>query len=162
MQITMDSRQRVLRTLSFQPVDRVPFDLMEGAVWPELLDYFRQEHAIDNPAEVIEFLDPDFRWTFLAYLGPKSTEQNNSPAPVERQGYTKPVVAGPLAQAETSPMWRLTTCPTPTGGDGGLSPGASNTRKSPGLALMDPALLDSLRSLGMQAAMVRWSLSQDF
>ena len=97
----MDSRQRVLRTLSFQPVDRVAFDLMEGAVWPELLAYFRQEHAIDDPAGVIEFLDPDFRWTFLAYLGPQPAEQDNSPAPMEKAGYTKPVVTGPLAQAES-------------------------------------------------------------
>ncbi len=111
----MNSRERVLRTLAFQQTDRPPFDLMEGCIWPELLDYFRTEHGLHNPEEVMESLDPDFRWTFLNYQGPPP-ETVPSPEPGEKSSaLSKEVVSGPLAKAAsiaeieaypwTNPAW---------------------------------------------------------
>lgn len=89
----------MLKTLQFEPVDRVPFDLMEGAVWPELLDYFRGHHQVGDAAEVIEFLNPDFRWTFLVYQGPVPDEQPATSPPDKVKTFSKAVVEGPLAHA---------------------------------------------------------------
>lgn len=103
----MNSRQRVLRTLNFQPVDRPAYDLMEGCVWPELQEYFRQQHGLETYDQVIEFLDPDFRWTFLNYRPPQDAPPPVAPAapgnllPADQRLYSKTVVDGPLAQAET-------------------------------------------------------------
>ena len=41
----MTHRERVLAAFQFRPTDRVAFDLMEGSVWPALMDYFRRAHA---------------------------------------------------------------------------------------------------------------------
>lgn len=43
---------------------------MEQQVWPELMEYFRRVHRLSDPAEVLEFLDTDFRWTWAQYQGP--------------------------------------------------------------------------------------------
>ena len=103
--LLMNSRERVLRSLSFQPVDRPAYDLMEGCVWPELQEYFRRQYGLETYDQVIEFLDPDFRWTFLNYRAPEDAPP--PPAPPEappgpdHRLYSKTVAAGPLAQAET-------------------------------------------------------------
>jgi len=96
----MDSRQRVLRTLRFEATDRPPYDLMEGCVWPELLEYYRQNYGLETADQVLDFLDTDFRWTFLEYLGP--------PAPPAAKLLTagqaassKAVAVGPLAHASS-------------------------------------------------------------
>ena len=96
----MNPRQRVLRTFDFQPTDRPPFDLMEGCVWPELLDYFRQSHHLENEAQVIEFLAPDFRWVFPAYTGPLAAPAPEPP-PAADKARSKAVKKGPLAGATT-------------------------------------------------------------
>ena len=94
----MDSRERVFRTLRCEPTDRPPYDLMEGAVWPELQDYFRERHGLNDGAAVVDFLDPDFRWA-----GPP----NRSPDAWDyfwrwiSDDYRKGRAAGPLASAET-------------------------------------------------------------
>jgi hypothetical protein len=72
----MNSRERVLKTFRFESTDRVPFDLMEGCVWPELLDYFRERHNLQDVASVIDHVDPDFRWSFLEYTGPSPEAQD--------------------------------------------------------------------------------------
>ncbi len=87
----MNSRERVLRTLAFQPTDRAPYDLMEGAVWPELQTYFRETHGLTEYGQVIEYLDPDFRWAFM------HTTHAWERYPASRWG----LAAGPLAEAET-------------------------------------------------------------
>lgn len=63
-------RERVLRAFRFESIDRVPYDLMESSVWPELLDYFRRTRGCTNEDEVRDYLDPDFRWAFMSYKGP--------------------------------------------------------------------------------------------
>jgi uroporphyrinogen decarboxylase len=95
----MNSRQRVLLTLAFEETDRPPFDLMEGCVWPELLEYFRVTKGLQDASSVIEYLDPDFRWTFLQYNGPVTETPDDAATPSKVS--SKEVVLGPLSEAET-------------------------------------------------------------
>jgi uroporphyrinogen decarboxylase len=90
-------RERVLRTLRFKKTDRVPYDLMEGAIWPELMDYFRTAHGLESPDQVYAFLDADFRWCGMRYVGPEQSPK----AADESTTFTKDVSRGPLADAET-------------------------------------------------------------
>ena len=97
----MNSRERVLRTLRCEPTDRPAFDLVEGAIWPELQAYFQERHGLTDPQSIIEFLDPDFRW-------PGMPAQVRDVAAVwdafwswTGEGYRKGRAAGPLAHAET-------------------------------------------------------------
>jgi uroporphyrinogen decarboxylase len=68
---------------------------MEGSVWPELLDYFRLEHGLTTPDDVYEFLDVDFRWVTMDYVGPERPDLHAD------GNYTFAVAHGPLAGAET-------------------------------------------------------------
>ena len=95
----MNSRQRVLNTLNFQPVDRAPYDLMEGCVWPELQQYFRTTFGLEDYDQVIEFLDPDFRWGFSGFQTPPE-EANPNPSTVEAKA-SRVVGSGPVAGART-------------------------------------------------------------
>lgn len=97
----MNQRQRVLQTLRFEATDRPPFDLMEGCVWPELLEYFRLQYGWESPERVIEEIDPDFRWTFLQYQGPPLPEAEPAP-PATPLKTPKAVAGGPLAGASTA------------------------------------------------------------
>jgi uroporphyrinogen decarboxylase len=97
----MNSRERALRALRCEPTDRPPFDLIEGAIWPELLDYFRKRRGLGDAASVIEFLDPDFRW-------PTMPDQARDPSEVWDafwrwidDDYRKGRARGPLAGAQT-------------------------------------------------------------
>ena len=56
----MTHRDRVLKTFRFEPTDRLPCDLSESKVWPELMDYFRQEHCLADEESVRGLLDLDF------------------------------------------------------------------------------------------------------
>jgi uroporphyrinogen decarboxylase len=95
----MNARQRVLDCLNFQPVDRPPFDLMEGCVWAELLEFFRSTLNLQDPKQVIDFLDPDFRWGFSGFLPDPAAP---APAPDLDEGRASKIVAtGPLAAAQT-------------------------------------------------------------
>ncbi len=94
----MKPRERVLKTLRFEQVDRVAYDLMEGAVWPELMAYFESEHGLGNEDDVRDFLGTDFRWIYMDYQGP-SEEQGASPD--ERKTYSREVMKGPLFEAKT-------------------------------------------------------------
>jgi uroporphyrinogen decarboxylase len=97
----MTPRERALRAFRFEANDRVPFDLMEGFVWPELLDYFRAEHGVNEAQDVVEALDPDFRWLWMQYEQPgPAAEKKQPPAPSEPI-YSRTVAAGPLAEART-------------------------------------------------------------
>ncbi len=67
-------RERVLQTFRFAATDSPPVDLMEGCVWPELLDYFRRQHGCQDANAVLDLLDTDFRWAFVNYQGPQPPE----------------------------------------------------------------------------------------
>ncbi len=95
----MNARQRVLNTLHFLPVDRTPYDLMEGCVWSELLAYFQTTHHLKDADQVIETLDPDFRWGFSGFLPESSDPQSGQPE--EKSKSSKAVSVGPLAAAQT-------------------------------------------------------------
>ncbi|HHW31856.1 MAG TPA: hypothetical protein GXX20_09335 [Clostridiaceae bacterium] len=60
----MTHRERVLRTFAFKEVDKVAFDLMENTSWPELDSFFAKEYGLYSTAEILDFLDCDFRWAF--------------------------------------------------------------------------------------------------
>ena len=68
----MNSRERVFRTLRFEPTDRPPHDVMEGAVWTELQDYFHDQHGLTDAGAVVDFLDTDFRWAGLGIEPPQT------------------------------------------------------------------------------------------
>ena len=61
----MTYRERVLNTFAFKPVDRNPVSVMEGNVWPSLMEYFTNKHGFKDKEEVFNYLNDDFRW-FLA------------------------------------------------------------------------------------------------
>jgi uroporphyrinogen decarboxylase len=78
---------------------------MEGAVWPELQMFFQKNYGLADREQVIELLDPDFRWIYPVYLGPELPAPEGEP-PTEsgREAVTistKQVAKGPLAGANT-------------------------------------------------------------
>ena len=93
----MTSRERVLRTLQFEPTDRAPYDLFEGEIWPTLMDYFRHEHGLEDRDQVHDFLGTDFRWIERRYLGPEQITKAGG----EPMVFSQEVAKGPLAGAET-------------------------------------------------------------
>jgi len=97
----MTPRERVIRTLQFQQTDRVPYDIMEGAVWPELADYFRDKHGVQDADQIRDFLGTDFRWVSVVNTGPTKWLWTPGPSHGEREPRTKYVGEGPLADAET-------------------------------------------------------------
>jgi len=100
----MTHRERVLKTFRFEQTDRVPYDLMENGIWPELMDYFRNRHSIKNSDQIYNFLDTDFRWLWMSYQGNRvrpvieEKPKIEKPEPIR---YTIPVTKGPLAEART-------------------------------------------------------------
>ena len=56
----------MLETLSFHRTDRVPCDLMDGRIWPELYDYFATAHGLYDRDSILDFLGTDFRWIEVA------------------------------------------------------------------------------------------------
>jgi len=58
----MTSRERVLRTFRFETTDRAPYDFLEGCVWPELMDFFRDRYGLDDELAVQDYFDTDYRW----------------------------------------------------------------------------------------------------
>ena len=97
----MKPRERVLRTFRFEATDRVPFDLMEGNVWPELQDHFRRRHGLETSEEVQDFLGTDFRWVGYNYQGPAEEPVQDEGAAANHEVYSLQVAVGPLAEAET-------------------------------------------------------------
>ena len=89
-------RERVLRTFRFEGTDRLACDLMEGTVWPALLDYFRSTHGLGQPPQVLDFLDADFRWIWTEYL-PLPPEAGSG----ARGEHTSDVSQGPLMNARS-------------------------------------------------------------
>ena len=90
-------RQRGLATFRFEPTDHPPYDLMEGCIWPELQAYFQAKHGLQDANAIMNFLDTDFRWTFLNYVGPVPAVDEQASFKGDTQ--SKTVATGPLAQA---------------------------------------------------------------
>ena len=98
----MNPRERVLRTFGFEKTDRAPCDLMEGSVWPELLEYFRENHGLEDKYEIVDFLGSDFRWTPMRNLAAEARAEEADGAPdvfAAPQIQTKEIAHGPLANA---------------------------------------------------------------
>lgn len=97
----MTHRERVLRTFRFAETDRLAYDLMESAVWPELLDYFRAQHSLQSPSAVWDFLDVDCRWVLQYVQPPAATPPAAAKAAAPRTTFSRSVAHGPLAEAST-------------------------------------------------------------
>jgi uroporphyrinogen decarboxylase len=100
----MTGRDRILATFRFQPTDRPGVDLMEGHVWPELMEWFRATRRLADPDQAIEFLDPDSRWIGLQWAGPAPSSPeapSEQPAVAAPQAFSKDVRTGPLASARS-------------------------------------------------------------
>ncbi len=97
----MTHRERVLATFDFGPTDRVALDLMEQAIWPELLQYFEAEHSLSDSLEILDFLDTDFRWTHLQYAGPAHEPPADDLPPDWGATYADDLYERRLAHAET-------------------------------------------------------------
>jgi uroporphyrinogen decarboxylase len=149
-------RERVLHTFTFQPADRAPYDLMEGCVWPELLDYFRQVHGVENETQVIEYLAPDFRWVFPAYTGPQAVS-SPEPPPDADKSRSKAVKKGPLAGAATVAEVEAYSWPDPAWwGTGDV---AAARRRWPEHALVfcpgwSPLFWGACEAFGMEEALI--------
>lgn len=152
----MTHRERVLAAFQFRPTDRVAFDLMEGSVWPALMDYFRQAHALQEPIHVLDFLDTDFRWTGMSYRGPGGLPPSNGPRP-----HTKDVSTGPLAAAETVADVESHDWPDPAWWQAADYPAAR--RRWPDHALVFaagwyPLFWGACEAFGMEEALVKMHL----
>lgn len=102
----MTSRERVMKALAFEPTDRPPCDLMEGQVWPELQEDFRDRHGIESVEEIQDHLGADVRWLMFRDLEAPPAEQQDDTADesavtADEQTYSFAVAHGPLAGAET-------------------------------------------------------------
>jgi uroporphyrinogen decarboxylase len=152
----MNSRQRVINTFQFKTTDRPPFDLMEGCVWPELLEYFRQEYGYENESQVIEFLNPDFRWVFPAYIGPNVEETTQPPSDADKSR-SKDTSKGLLSGASTiAEVERYPRANPDWWGPGDL---ASARKTWPGHAIVfcpgwSPLFWGACEAFGLEEAMV--------
>ena len=153
----MTHRQRVLAALQFQPTDRVPYDIMEGAVWPELMDYFRREHGLEDAAAVYDFLDTDFRWAGMQCRRPDDPARQTPPAVDRQYIFAKDVTAGPLAEARTAADVEAHNWPDPAW----WSPGdyAAARRRWPDHALVFsagwmPLFWGACEAFGMENALI--------
>lgn len=101
MSPTMTSRERVLRTLRFEPADRAPLDFLEGIVWLEPFVYFRDVLGLPTVDDVLRHFDIDFRWYRPAYSGPAYNEPG-TPVPLHIT-YSDQVGERPLRYVNSIP-----------------------------------------------------------
>jgi uroporphyrinogen decarboxylase len=94
-------RERVLRTLRFEPTDRAPYDFMEGFVWPELMDYFTRAHGLRDDNQIFDFLDLDCRWVRTLYQGPEVLPPAEGLPADWKSSYSDALYRRPLSEAET-------------------------------------------------------------
>ena len=97
----MTHRQRVLDTFAFEQTDRVAYDLMEGAVWAELLAHFQTKHGCAAPGDVLQFLDTDFRWLGMVQRDEVAPPGARAIPTAVSECLSKEVASGPLATAQS-------------------------------------------------------------
>ena len=97
----MTPRERILAALNFQSTDHLPVDLMEGCVWPELLQYFSIHHALQDSGEIQDRLGTDCRWVGLRYVGPGHDTPSSSREQSGDRVYSGQFLGGSLANAQT-------------------------------------------------------------
>jgi len=93
----MTSRERALAAYSFMPVDVPCFDLMEGAVWPELAADFDARYGLKGVDPIEAALGSDFKW---AIFGSMDGAFPLSPG-YERSGTFSDTVPRPLGGVKT-------------------------------------------------------------
>ncbi len=159
----MTHRERVLNTLRFQQVDRAPYDLMEGAIWGELMAYFHATHGWQTPAEVLEQLDTDFRWVGLNYVGPPGPPPP-PPQDSAARTYSGRYAGGALADAQSISDVRRYPWPDP----GYWQPGdfAAARAQWPDHALVFghswmPLFWTACEAFGMEEALIKLHVQPD-
>ena len=160
----MKPRERVQAALRFQPTDRVPFDLMEGAVWPDLMDYFTHKYGLQTAESVQDFLQTDFRWVGLRYVGPASDPKDLSVNKDQPKRYSSRVVGGPLAGADTVRDVERHHWPDPRWWEPGDF--AAARRQWPDHALVFghswmPLFWSACEAFGMEAALIKMYTQPD-
>jgi len=95
----MTSRERVLKTFCFTQPDRVAYDLMEGCVWPELMEHFHERHGLQDSIQILSHLDTDFRWAGMSYGGPEEEPPDEGLPEDWAKTYSDALYARPLAEA---------------------------------------------------------------
>ncbi len=83
----MNHKERVLKTLLREPVDRVPF-----FYWgvPEFTEKMAKHLGLANRDQLMDYLDVDFRWVEPAYVGPVLIEPSGKKKKdIWGVGYTK-------------------------------------------------------------------------
>lgn len=70
----MTSRDRVLRTFRFETTDRVPLDVMEGYVSPELVALCAGRLGLQDEESVRRHFGIDLRWFYVPYVGPEGRQ----------------------------------------------------------------------------------------
>lgn len=91
----------MLRTFRFQETDRIAYDLMEGAVWAELLSYFQATRGCADPLAVLDYLDTDLRWLWIMDRTAPLPQSQPEPRGSSEAIVSKHVAVGPLADAQT-------------------------------------------------------------
>jgi hypothetical protein len=96
----MTSRERALAAYHFKSTDIPCFDLMEGTIWPELLQGFTERYGMNNKEEILSALGCDFRWTIFASMPPDP----NAPTTPQEGGanFSDTVGYRPLQDAVTA------------------------------------------------------------
>jgi uroporphyrinogen decarboxylase len=149
----MKPRERIMRTLGFQPVDRSPFDLMEGMLWPEIIDYFSNKYGFSTYDQIVELIDPDIRWVHLNYHGPQQTYRNR----VGDIVYSQYIADDPLSQATTAKEVLGYTWNDPSWWD--IPDVAAARKRFPDHALAflfwKPYFLNACEVFGMEGALVK-------
>ncbi len=160
----MTSRERVIRTLQFKQTDRVPYDLMEGSVWPELADYFRDKHGLQDPDQVRDFLGTDFRWVSVVNTGPTKWIWTPGASHGEDEPRTKYVGEGPLAHAETVADVESHEWPDPRWWQPGDFRAARRRRLDHALAFSPswkPLFWSACEAFGLEGALIRMISAPD-
>lgn len=154
----MTSRERILAALKFQPTDRLPVDLMEGCVWPELMEYFQAQHGLRNADEVQDHLGTDCRWVGLRYVGPQHDGPPSTDTKTPERLYSGQFLGRALANAQTVADVEKVKWPDPSW----LVPGDFSTARQrwPDHALVlghswMPLFWTACQEFGMQEALIK-------
>lgn len=99
----MTHRERILAAIQFEKTDRIPYTLMQagGSLVPEVRNYFKIVHGLNEEDEILDFLDTDIRWLMPEYIGPAcSTVAIDAENRQQKLSYSDALYR-PLADAKT-------------------------------------------------------------
>lgn len=160
----MTHRERVLKTFDFEPVDRVPIDIMEAQIWPELADYYKQTYGLTSGEQILNHIDTDFRWIFLNYTGPKKIKPVEGLADDWNLTYSDALYKRPLSEANSVKDIENHKWPDPALWETPDFKAAREKWPEHALIYMPgwmPLFCGALNAFGMEEAMVKMYLEPD-